>query len=83
MLTVYPLAILVLLLLPIEDRIFVLRQHLFFPWHLLVPSFDRFRRHASVTLQSCTDGVDELVDELQAFALAGFLERREFPGDFP
>ena len=72
-----------LLLLPVKNRILVLRQHLFFSRHLLVPSLDRFRRHAPVALQRRADGVDDLVDEFEPFALARFLERGELPGDFP
>ncbi len=56
----YPLP--VFLFLSVEDGIFVLWQHLLFPWHLAVPSIDSLCIHAPVSLQSGTNSIHDFVD---------------------
>ena len=60
-LTVY--AFPVCLLLPIEDGVFILWQHLLLPRHLAVPPVDGLCAHRPVPLQGGADGVDDLVHE--------------------
>jgi len=75
-------ALAVLLLLAVEDGVLVLGQHLLLARHLGVPSLDGLGAHA-VVLQGGAEGVDDLVDQLQSLALAGFLGCAEAPRSFP
>jgi hypothetical protein len=70
-------------LFSIEDGVFVFRQHLLFPRHLLVPSLNSFRSSHTVTLKSSADGVDYFIDHSQSFPLSSFLGRGESPWSFP
>lgn len=49
-------------LLSVKNRVLVLWQHLFFSRHLLVPSFDSFRRHSTILLKRHADGVDNFIN---------------------
>ncbi len=70
------------LLLPIKDRIFILRPHLLLPRHLHFPSF-----HLLQSIPLFTEGVidhgDDGVDGAETFALAGFLRGGQAEGDLP
>ena len=72
----------VFLLLAIEDRIFIFRQHLLFPRHFLVPSLQVLRRHP-FPAEGAIEGRDDVVDKAKAFALPALLHGGESPRYFP
>lgn len=78
--TVYSLP--VLLLLPVKNGIFILWHHLFFPWHLGVPSLNCLCAH-SLVLQCSTESIDHLVNQLQPLPLPCLLGCAESPWTFP
>lgn len=76
----YPLPI--PLLLPIKNRIFILRPHLLLPRHLRLPPLNLLHG-TPLLLQRRVHARNDAVDSTQAFALTGFLVGGETPGDFP
>lgn len=80
MLTVNSLS--VLLLLAVEDGVFVLWQHLLLGWHLVLPALNWL--DGDTTLSECLiNDRDNSVDGTKALALAGLLVLGEPPWDLP
>jgi hypothetical protein len=79
--TMYSLPI--CLFLTVEDSILVLRQHLFFPWHVRVPSLHRLAGEGPIALERSTHSIDYLIDGAKALTLSCFLRSGETPGNFP
>lgn len=73
----------VFLFLAIVDCVFVLWQHLLFPWHLVVPSVDCFDHWHTIALEGCCHGIDDSIDCAKSSSLTKFLPGRETPWDFP
>lgn len=73
----------VLLLLLIEDRIFVLGHHLLLPGHLSIPSLHSLGCQTAIPLQRCADSVHHTVDGTETLALSRLLRTGEPPWDFP
>lgn len=69
--------------LPVEDRILVFREHLFFSRHFLVPSLHRIAGQAPTALERSAHGIDYPVNCAKAFALSCLLRSGQTPGDFP
>lgn len=72
----------ILLLLPIKDGVFVLRNHLLLSGHLVLPPIQSFRRQALLS-QSFLHAIDDAVHRAQTLALSCFLQTREPPWDLP
>jgi hypothetical protein len=72
----------VLLLLAIEDCIFVLGQHLLLSGHCCFPPLNS-KRLDSLFCESVVHDVDDFVNVTEAAALAGFLMSGEAPWYFP
>lgn len=72
----------VVLLLLIEESVFVLGKHLFLPRHLGVPSLHSLGG-LSLSREGSTEGINDLVHGTQAFALPGLLGRRQTPWGLP
>lgn len=70
------------LLLPIKNRIFILRHHLLLARHLRFPPLDGFCGQAGFCQRVVEDG-DDGVDGAEAFTVTRFLRAGEPPGDFP
>jgi hypothetical protein len=73
----------VLLLLPVENRIFVLGQHFLLARHFRVPSLHGLCGYLAIALESTEHGVDDIIDGSETFALASLLRSGEPPWDLP
>lgn len=75
-------ALSILLLLPVENGVFVFRQHLLLNWHLLLPSLHSLRSNTLLS-QSSIHNCDHVVNSAETFPLSCLLELRESPWDLP
>lgn len=80
-LTMYSLP--VLPFLPVENRVFVLGHHLFFPRHLSVPSLNGLVGSTEIALQCCRDCIDDPIDCAETLSLACLLVTGKPPWGFP
>jgi hypothetical protein len=73
----------VLLLLPVENRVFVLGQHFLLTRHLRVPSLHGLCGYLAIALEGIEHGIDDIIDGSETFALASLLRSGESPWDLP
>ena len=80
MLTVNSLS--VLLLLAVEDGVFILWQHLLLSWHLLLPALN-WLDSDTLLGKRLVNNRNDGIDSTKTLALAGLLVLGESPWDLP